>query len=261
MLEKAFFFLIGDHKDALNNALMMSPYKSKWGTCMFQSWVLGFNPDNPNNLAFSTWVALRNLLFEHHDQAIEIAETLGEVIGIDTANEMARNPRFCVNVKINEGWVTNVELVFEEGDLPTQKVLVDYDKLPIRCKACHNWKHKVKDCSEIQTRPFRGGGKPPRAYNTNQQVHNNIQQEKGKHIDVDQDGFQMIKSKKKVARTISKHVDDELRMYAYEQRIGTTVAGDNNQPRHNAANNEHSVGLPDLREKEDGKNGGNRVAG
>lgn len=37
------FFLLGEDRDALNNAMMLSPFKTKWGTCMFLSWVLGFN--------------------------------------------------------------------------------------------------------------------------------------------------------------------------------------------------------------------------
>ena len=65
-----YFFLKGEDPDALNHALMLSPYKYKWGTCMIQSWVPGFNPDNPSNLAFPTWVALRRLPFEHHDQTL-----------------------------------------------------------------------------------------------------------------------------------------------------------------------------------------------
>ena len=67
---KGFFNMSGDDRDALNNALMMSPFKSKWGTCLIQSWVPGFNPENPSNLAFPTWVSLRNMPFEHLDQAI-----------------------------------------------------------------------------------------------------------------------------------------------------------------------------------------------
>ena len=86
-----------DDKDASHNALMLSPFKSKWGTCIIQSWVPGFNPDNSSNLAFPTWVALRTLPYEHHDQALAIAETLGEVMGIDTANETLLDPRFCIN--------------------------------------------------------------------------------------------------------------------------------------------------------------------
>ena len=36
---KGFFFLNGEDKVTLNNALVVSPYISKWGTCMLQSWV------------------------------------------------------------------------------------------------------------------------------------------------------------------------------------------------------------------------------
>ena len=159
---KGFFFLKGQDLDAINNALMLSPYKSKWGTCMIQSWVSGFNPDNPNNLAFPTWVALRRLPFEHHDQALTIAGTLGEVIGIDTMNETAKDPRFCVNLMVTKGWVTSIDLASEDGALPTHKALVDYVKLPMRCKACQSWKHRVRECIEIQKRHVRGGRRPMR---------------------------------------------------------------------------------------------------
>ena len=91
-LGKGFFLLSGDNKNALQNALMLSPFMSKWGTCMIQSWVLGFNPDNPSNLVFPTWVCLRNMPFEHQDQAIAIVGPLGEVIGINTGNESAKDP-------------------------------------------------------------------------------------------------------------------------------------------------------------------------
>lgn len=98
---KGFIFFRGEDSDAIHNALMLSPFKSKWGRCMLQSWVPGFNPDNPNNLAFPTWVALRRLLYEHHDQALAIAGTLGEVIGIDTSNETVKDPRFCINLVVS----------------------------------------------------------------------------------------------------------------------------------------------------------------
>jgi len=100
---KGFIFLRGEDPNAIHNVLMLSPFKSKWGTCMLQSWVPGFNPNNPSNLAFPTWVALRRLPFEHHDQALAIAEMLGEVIGIDTSNETAKDPRFCINLVMSSG--------------------------------------------------------------------------------------------------------------------------------------------------------------
>lgn len=69
---------------------------------MLQSWVPGFNPNNPSNLAFPTWVSLKNLLYEHLDQAHEIARSLGEVIGVDGTNVTAKDPTFCVNLNIND---------------------------------------------------------------------------------------------------------------------------------------------------------------
>ena len=122
---KGYFLLQGEDKDTLNTTLMASPFKSKWGTCMLQSWVPGFNPDNPSNLAFPIWVSLRNLPHEHQDQAISIAESLGEVIGMETANDTAKDPRFCVNLEISKGWATSIELVTKGGILPPQVVMID----------------------------------------------------------------------------------------------------------------------------------------
>ena len=208
---KGFFFLKSEDSDAIHNALMMSPFKSKWGTCMLQSWVPGFNPDNPSNLAFPTWVALRKLPFEHHDQALAIAETLGEVIGIDTANENARDPRFCINLVVSRGWVTSIDLETEGGILPVQKVIVDYDKLPMRCKACHSWKHRVRDCKEIQKNTLRGGRRPTHAFPQHQQ-------DKGKNIVTDEDGFQQVRNRKNTRRNIFDAVDDDMRSSAYALR-------------------------------------------
>lgn len=38
--------------------------------------------------------------FEYQDQALVTAETVGEVIGLDTANETAKDPRSCINMEI-----------------------------------------------------------------------------------------------------------------------------------------------------------------
>ena len=190
---KGFFIMSGDDKDALNNALMLSPFKSKWGTCLIQSWVPGFNPENPSNLAFPTWVSLRNMPFEHQDQAMAIAETLGEVIGFDTSNDTAKDPRFCINLEISKGWVTSIDLEVEGEILPTQRIMVDYDKLPIRCRSCLSWKHKASECGVFQKRPMRG--RPTYARNTH--YH-----EKGKNPAVDEDGFQQVINKKNTRRNV-----------------------------------------------------------
>lgn len=118
---QGFFILSGDNKDALHNAMMLSSFRSKWGTCTLQSWVPGFNHDNPSNLAFLTWVSLRNMPYEHEDQAVAIAETLGEVIGIDIANENNKDTRFCINLEISKGWATSIELECEGGSCLLRK--------------------------------------------------------------------------------------------------------------------------------------------
>lgn len=70
-------------------------------------------------------VSLRNLPQEHQDQAIGIAETLGEVIGMETTNESAKDPTFYINMEISKGWATNIELEMEGGILPPQTILID----------------------------------------------------------------------------------------------------------------------------------------
>ena len=58
-----------EKKTMIYNAHMLPRFKSNWGTCMLQSWIPRFNSKNPNNLSFSTLVTLRNLSYEHCDQA------------------------------------------------------------------------------------------------------------------------------------------------------------------------------------------------
>lgn len=101
---KGYFFLACKESVVIQKVLMLSLDKSKWGTCMIQSWVPGFNPESPSNLAFPTWVTLRNLPYEHLDQALEIAKSLGEVIGTNKSNVGAKDQRFCINLKVKDGW-------------------------------------------------------------------------------------------------------------------------------------------------------------
>ena len=40
-----------------------------------------------------------------------------------------RDPRFCVDLKVDKGWGTSIDLEIEGEILPLQKVISDYDKL------------------------------------------------------------------------------------------------------------------------------------
>ena len=104
--------------------------------------------------------------------------------------------------------MTNIDLVSEDGTLPPQKVIVDYDKLPMRCKACHSWKHRVRDCNETQKRFVKSGRRPTYAQHT-------YQQEKGKNIIMDEEGFQQVKNRKSTRKNIFDVINDEERSSAY----------------------------------------------
>lgn len=60
--------------------------------------------------------------YEHDNQAIAIAKSLGEVIGMDTANENAKDPRFCINLEICKGWAMCIELESEGGSYHPRKL-------------------------------------------------------------------------------------------------------------------------------------------
>ena len=210
---KGYFILSGDNEDALTQALMLTPFRSKWGTCMLQSWVPGFNPDNPSNLAFPTWVSLRNLPLEHQDQALAIAESLGEVIGMDVENDNARDPRFCINLEISKGWVTSIDLECERGMLASQKIMLDYDKLPIRCRICLSWKHKANECNEMQRKPHRRTD-----LGRSSHTYHHYQNEKGKNIVVDEEGFQQVRSRKNTRRNIFENRSQLPRSYTADPR-------------------------------------------
>lgn len=101
---------------------------------------------------------MRRLSFEHHDQTLAIIETLGEVIGIDTSNDLAKDPHFCMNLMVTKGWIISIDLKTYDGMLLIQKILVYYDNLPMKCKTCHSWKHRVRNCKEIKKLTVIGRG-------------------------------------------------------------------------------------------------------
>ena len=102
-MDKGYSLLVSEENETLHHALMLSLFKSKWGTCILQSWVPSFNMDNPSTISFPTWVCLGNLTYEHHDEAYAIAEPSGEVIGMDTFNDTSKYPRFCITLRLMRG--------------------------------------------------------------------------------------------------------------------------------------------------------------
>ena len=86
--------------------------------------------------------------------------------------------------------------------------MVTYEKLLMRCKAWHSWKHRIEECKEIQRRPVRGRRRATHAPHA-------LQNEKGKYTEVDEDGFQQVKYRTNAGRKIFDIVDDDMRKSAH----------------------------------------------
>ena len=82
-----------------------------------------------------------------------------------------------------------------------QKVLVDYDKFPTKCRACQSWKHRVRDCKEQHRRPIKGVRRQPHSFQVNQQ-------DKGGKKTLDEDGFEQVKSRINIRKNIFEKCND-----------------------------------------------------
>ena len=96
---------------------------------MIQPWVPAFNPTLPVGLKLTTWVTLKQLSLEYASSVHLIAQGLGEVLGVDQVNELAKFPRFRVAMDVEQGWVGAFPLKsIDPGCKVT--VLVDYENAP-----------------------------------------------------------------------------------------------------------------------------------
>lgn len=129
---------------------MLTPHRSKWGTCILQTWTTDFDSSKPLRLKVPTWVTLRGIPGEFLGVAKEIAGGLGELLGSDKRNAHTADQRFCVALQAGLGWQTQLA-VTNENTGEKIVILVDYCNLPIRCRCCYSTGHLVKDCPGIKT--------------------------------------------------------------------------------------------------------------
>ena len=97
--------------------------------------------------------------------------------------------------------------------LASQKIMVDYDKLPIRCRICLSWKHKANECNEMQRKPHRRTD-----LGRSSHTYHHYQNEKGKNIVVDEEGFQQVRSRKNTRRNIFENRSQLPRSYTADPR-------------------------------------------
>jgi len=85
-LGRGFFLILSKQQATIQKLLMLTPHRSRWGTCILQKWTSGFKAHKPSRLRIPTWVILKDLLEEFLNVASEIVGGLGVVLGIDKRN-------------------------------------------------------------------------------------------------------------------------------------------------------------------------------
>jgi hypothetical protein len=125
--------------------LMLTPHRSKWGTCILQTWTPDFNSSKPVGLKVPTWITLRKLRGEFLGVADQIAADLGEVVGSDKRNAYCTDQRFCVALTSGAGYRSQLSVTNECTGL-VSIVEVDYGNLPIRCRFCASLEHLIRNC-------------------------------------------------------------------------------------------------------------------
>lgn len=154
---RGFFILKTKDQDTVQQLLLATPYRGTRGLCIFQRWTADFEPKTlassgsksalPASMKIPTWVTLKQIPEEFQAVAMEIAEGIGELIGLDSSNDHSQDPRFCIALDSSKGWESEVYVTNETTQI-TKKILIDYNLLPIRCRFCLDTQHCVKDCPE-----------------------------------------------------------------------------------------------------------------
>lgn len=93
-LGKGFFKVLAHQPATTQKLLMYTPHRSRWGTCILQTWTTSFDSSKPSRLKIPTWVTFRGIPGEFLGVAKEIAGGLGELLGNDTRNSATADQRF-----------------------------------------------------------------------------------------------------------------------------------------------------------------------
>lgn len=117
-LGRGFFSIKTASADVVRNLLLLTPYHSPYGLCIFQRWIPSFDPSadfgsrsldgHMLGMKIPTWVTLRHLPDEFRGVANQIAAGLGELLGEDLHNNDHSDPRFCVALNSGLGWEPSV---------------------------------------------------------------------------------------------------------------------------------------------------------
>ena len=127
----------------------LTPYKFSDSVAMFQSWVPGFDPRHPVGLTVPVWISLRLLPLEYLEFARTISGQIGRVLEEHEKVTVTQDPRFCVELEVDKGWIASLELPNLLGR--RVEVIIHYDD-SMRCNICFGTSHRGVDCPTLGVR-------------------------------------------------------------------------------------------------------------
>lgn len=94
------FFQVTTKEEAVTQkVLMLTPHLSKWGTCIMQPWIPGFNTSRPTGTKMPIWITLKEVPDEYLSSALELAQSLGAVLGRHRGNSVNSDEKLCIAVQ------------------------------------------------------------------------------------------------------------------------------------------------------------------
>jgi hypothetical protein len=113
-------------------------------------WTPYFSPENDIPSAVPVWVRLSFLpLHCWNDETLRnIDNSLGKYIDhVEPREGLQACARLCVEVDLEKGLPEAIQLNLDNWSYIQQ---VDYEKIPFKCKACHEYGHFAKNVPQVK---------------------------------------------------------------------------------------------------------------
>jgi hypothetical protein len=141
---KGFFAFLFEKKEDRDLIFRRGPYFMGAHGMYLNKWTPDFSPENDIPSAVPVWVRLPFLpLHCWNDETIRsIGNSLGKYIDrVEPREGLQACSRLCVEVDLEKGLPEAIQLNLDNWSYIQQ---VDYEQIPFKCKACHEYGHFSK---------------------------------------------------------------------------------------------------------------------
>lgn len=148
------FYYIKLHcADVTQRVLNLTTCKLIVRTAFFQGWVPAFNPRRPTGLVIPAWIRLDMVPLEYLEMMQDMASYVGTILDIDYGAGLHEDPRYCVAVDPEKGWIST--LLISNGQGLNAAVVVLYENKDVRCGIYFDVTHLERECPQPNSRRNR----------------------------------------------------------------------------------------------------------